>query len=264
MSQGTPVNRWPTAMLLPSGGRYTCTMRMMRHFLLACILCWGGQTLAQGSGTLRLLVDPDKDFQFVVDKKHRMAQREITLTEGLHELSIWAPERMVVDTPVFVIANKTSDLVVRLPYSPEYKAYRDELSKYNTARRLRMFSPVVLVAGLVWTGASIGKYTSTHDQLETDRKTYDTSMDPALINKLKDVEIPAHKDEFRKARNSFYTGAALTVVGAGVLYWVRSSTKGLTEPTFEDKEKIRFEGLTWHRMPTGDVWGASLSIPLAR
>jgi hypothetical protein len=239
-------------------------MWIMRHLLLACICCWCGQALAQGSGTLRLLVDPDKDFQFVVDKKHRMAQREITLTEGLHELSIWAPERMVVDTPVFVVANRTSDLVVRLPYSPEYKEYRNALAKYTNSRRLRTFSPVVLVAGLVWTGASLGKYNRTHDQLEADRNTYDTSMDPGLINKLKDVEIPAHKDDFKKARTSLYAGAALSVVGAGVLYWVRSSTKDLERPMFEDKEKVRFEGLTWHRLPTGDVWGASLSIPLAR
>lgn len=238
---------------------------LYRRSLLVVVLCCAGLFMsAQNTGTLRLIVDPGNDFSFVVDKKFRMQQREIKLTEGLHDFTIWAPTRRMKDTAVFVIANRTSDLVVRLPYSPEYSEYRHAFGDYMNKRTMRAASPVVLLAGLIWAGASVGPYNSAHDQLEADQANYDSNVDPGLINKLKDVEIPAHKKEFRTARNSLYGGVALTAIGAGVLWWVRSSTKGLERPVFEDKEKVKFEGLTWQRTPNGAVWAAGLSIPLAR
>lgn len=239
-------------------------MAYPRSLLLALCCCSGLLVPAQNTGTLRLLVDPGNDFSFVVDKKFRMQQREVKLTEGLHDFTIWAPTRSMKDTSVFVIANRTSDLVVRLPYSPEYSEYRHAIGDYTNKRTMRLVSPVVLMAGLIWAGASIGPYNAAHDQLEADQANYDSNVDPGLINKLKDVEIPAHKEEFRTARNSLYYGAALSAIGVGVLWWVRSSTKGLERPTFEDKEKVKFEGLTWQRTPNGQVWSAGLSIPLDR
>jgi hypothetical protein len=250
---------WNACIGVQLGGMHT-----IRHLMLVLASCLIAPSIAQNTGTLRLIVEPGHDFEFIVDRKHRMKQREIKLVEGLHDLSIWAPTRSIVDTVVFVIADRTSDLVVRLPYSREYADYRHALSEYTNGRRLRAVSPMILVAGLIWTGVSYGSYTRAYDQLETDRERYDTSVDPGLINKLKDIEIPEHKDDFSKARTSLYMGAALTAVGAGVLWYVRSTTKDLQRPSFEDREKVRFDGIAWHQVPGGGVWVAGLSIPLAR
>ena len=38
------------------------------------------------------MVDPGHDFEFIVDHKQRMQQREVKLTEGLHSFSLWAPD----------------------------------------------------------------------------------------------------------------------------------------------------------------------------
>lgn len=239
-------------------------MGTLRRIILL-IACFSiTPTFAQNTGTLRLVVDPGHDFEFIVDRKHRLKQREIKLTEGLHDLSIWAPTRSIVDTVVFVIADRTSDLVVRLPYSTEYVDYRHALSEYTSARRLRAVSPIILAAGLIWTGVSYGTYSNAHDRLEADREQYETSVDPGLINRLKDVDIPTHKDDFSKARTSLYMGVALTAVGAGVLWYVRSTTKDLQRPVFDDREKVRFDGIAWQPVPGGGVWMAGLSIPMAR
>ncbi len=142
--------------------------------------------LAQVAGKVRLLVDPGHTFQFVVDRQFKMEQREVELSEGLHHFSVWAPERMVVDTPVYVVADHTTDLVVRLPYSPEYAQYRKELSRYNAVRRSRVISTGALAGGLVWAGFSYSKYASAKNQLDADREAYMTLSTPGELSILKE------------------------------------------------------------------------------
>ncbi|MGV3638661.1 MAG: hypothetical protein ACO1NQ_13555, partial [Flavobacteriales bacterium] len=158
-------------------------MRVLQTFLLWCVVT---TATAQNTGTLRMLVDPGHNFAFVVDKKHRMQQREIKLSEGLHHFSIWAPERMIVDTNVFVVAGRTSDFVVQLPYSPEYIAYRKELGAYETRKRVARSLPAIATAGsLIWTGVAFGKYQRARDILKVDEETYAIEVDPGSIRTLK-------------------------------------------------------------------------------
>ncbi|MBX2973848.1 MAG: hypothetical protein KF797_12155 [Flavobacteriales bacterium] len=219
---------------------------------------------AQATGTVRMLIDPGHDFQFVVDRKYRMQQREVTLGEGLHHFSVWAPERTIVDTNVFVVGGRSAELVMRLPYSAEYVAYRDAYVRYQNARKLRVVPPVVFAAGALWAGLSYGAYTKAHDQLQADREAYAVATDPGRIANLKNELIPEHKADFKRARTSLILGSSLAAVGAGAFWYIRHRTKGLSAPTFEDKERIRFEGLTWIDTRRGGVFAAAVSIPLAR
>jgi len=226
-------------------------------------ISFGPSTFAQKTGTLRMLIDPATGLEFVVDHKYRMQQREVKLGEGLHHFSVWAPERRVVDTTVFVIADRTSDLVMRLPFSVEYQQYRSDLGRYEDGKLMRQLSPLVLVGGLVWTGLSVGSYGKAKDQLDEDRTAYDASVDPASINRLK-IDIDQHNADFRKARTSLFAGTALSVVGAGVITYVWHKTKQHRKPTFEDKEKVIFEGLSWMPGQHGGAWCAGVTIPLQR
>ncbi len=237
-----------------------CTTSLLFLFLHLTV----NTCLAQSTGTVRMLIDPGHDFEFVVDRKYRMQQREVKLGEGLHHFSVWAPERTVVDTSVFVVADRHTELVMRLPYSAEYVAYRDALVRYQNARKLRVLSPVLLGAGALWAGLSYSAYTKAHDQLESDRRAYGTSTDPGRIADLKNERIPEHKADFKRARTSLILGSSLTALGAGVCWYVRHRTKDLTAPEFEDKERIRFEGLTWIDTQRGGVLAAGVSIPLSR
>lgn len=238
----------------------------MRNFCLPIILLLscGEVCTAQSTGTIRFVIDPGNDFEVVVDKRYRLQQRELKLGEGLHHFSVWAPERMVVDTSVFVVADRSSELVMRLPYSPEYVAYRNAHVWYQNARKLRVVSPVMFAAGALWAGFSYAAYTKAQDQLEMDREAYQTGTDPGRIANLKGVVIPEHKADLKRARTSLILGSAFAAVGAGVSWYVRSRTKGLSAPIFEDKERIRFEGLTWIDNRRGGVFAAGVSISLSR
>lgn len=224
-----------------------------------------GTCSAQSTGTIRLLVDPGHNFQFVVDKKHRMEQREVTLSEGLHTLSIWAPERMVVDTPVFVVAGRTADLVVRLPYSPAFLDHKRELGRFEGRRTVVRTVPAVVTAGgAIWAGIALGKYGRAHKQLEADRATYEDNVQPLSITELKETTIPQHKEEFRQARTGFYVATGFTLLSAGVTYYVFRRTGKWDRPVFNDPEKVRFEGITWVPSPQGGHWATAITIPLAR
>lgn len=240
-------------------------MRSLRSAfsLVGCCLLLLGS--AQSTGTLRMLVDPGNDFSFIVDKKHRMQQREITLTEGLHDLTIWAPTRKMMDTAVFVIANRTSDLVVRLPYSQEYVTYRAELGRYQTKKRWSRSAPLfALAGGFIWTGIAIGKYGKAKDELEADRKDYDINVDPTAINTLKNGTIPEHNDDLKQARTNLYAASAFTALSTAATYYIARRTAKWDRPVFEDKEKVRFDGLAWLPDDRGGVFMAGLTIHLAR
>ena len=244
-------------------GRDFLPLAMRTLFTLVVVCTFGSSTSAQKTGTLRMVIDPATGFEFVVDHKYRMQQREVKLGEGLHHFSLWAPERRVVDTSVFVIADRTSDLIMRLPFSTEYQQYRNDLGRYENGKLMRKLSPLVLVGGLVWTGLSVGSYGKSRDQLDADRTAYDASVDPGAINRLK-IDIDQHNADFHKARTSLYAGTALSVVGAGVIWYVWHKTKQDGKPAFEDKEKVIFEGLSWMPGQNGGAWCAGVTIPLQR
>lgn len=240
---------------------------MNAHRSLSCgigLLLFSVAT-AQNTGTLRLLVDPGHNFEFVVDKKHRMQQREVKLTEGLHHFSFWAPERVIVDTSVFVIADRTSDLSLRLPYSAEYMAYRNELGQFQARRRWTRTAPLLAVAGgAVWTIVSVARYGTAMDVLEQDRELYDINVDPQAIRTLKETTIPAHNEDMKKARTMVYASAGFTVLSGAAYYYVSRLTSKWERPLFDDKEKVKFDGLAWMPGVSGGVYTAGLTIQLSR
>lgn len=232
--------------------------------ITTCLVAfWGFGALAQNTGTLRLMIDPGHNFEVVVDKKHRMQQREIKLAEGLHQFSVWAPERMVVDTAVFIVADRSSDLVMRLPYSPEFVAYRGELAKWQTKRRVERTLPILATAGgLVWSVAALSRYGKARDVLEKDREQYEIEVDPSSIARLKGTTIPAHNADLRNARQGVYVAAGVTALcGAATWYLVRRSL-GRERPVFEDEQKVIFDGLVWLPSRSGSFVHAGITIPL--
>ncbi|MCW5897852.1 MAG: hypothetical protein KIT10_01170 [Flavobacteriales bacterium] len=225
-----------------------------------------GTTLhAQDTGTLRLLIDPGDNFQFVVDRRFRMQQREVTLSGGPHHFAIWAPTRTIVDTTLQVVPGRTTDFVLRLPYSQEYLTFRGELDAHVQKRRWARTWPVAINVGAVaWTIVSYNGYRQAHRQLETDLATYENSVVPADITVLKEEIIPAHKRDFRQARDMAIASAGVTVLSAGFTWWRFKRTAQWPQPVFEDKERIRFEGLAYLPGRQGGHWATAITIPLAR
>ena len=114
--------------------------------LLAC------SSAAQTVGKLRLMVDPGNNFQFVLDHKYRMQQREVELSTGPHHFSIWAPQRMVVDTTLIVLPDQSRDVFIRLPFSSEYGAYEQELRGMAHAGDIELRQTVTRASDADWAG----------------------------------------------------------------------------------------------------------------
>jgi hypothetical protein len=174
--------------------------------LLACSHALLGMCAhAQGTGTLRFKVDPGDSYQFVLDGKYRMQEREVKLLEGPHSFTFWAPSRSMVDTVLRVVPGRTTDVVLRLPYSAEYLAYQNELKRQRKDQWLGRVLPSVVTLGAgIWAVGSFVEYKDAHEQLQADEHRYTTSADPYELQQLKQVDVPTHRSDFKQARDMFY------------------------------------------------------------
>lgn len=230
-------------------------MRQVVHLVLALLAV---PCVAQTVGKLRLMVDPGNNFQFVLDHKYRMQQREVELATGQHHFSFWAPERVVFDTTLVVLENEMREVFVRLPYSAEYRAYQEELRVLKKRMWLEVALPsaVTLGAGIL-AYSTFKQYQNAHDQLTADEEAYTSGADPAQLASLKGDIIPNHKSEFRDKRGIFFATAGLfTAVAAGSAWMIVRYNKR-SDPKFFDREKVKFDGLVW--LPSHDNGGLLLA-----
>ncbi|MBS1546846.1 MAG: hypothetical protein JST38_18200 [Bacteroidetes bacterium] len=222
-----------------------------------------GVLMAQSAGTLYLKIDP-ANFMYQLDHKFTLQKGEVELLEGPHHFSFWAPQRKVVDTTL-TIPSGTSAFTLRLPYSTEYLVYQRDMERYRKDMRVMRLVPAVVTSGaLVYTAFKYANMKKAHDRLDDDRAAYDDASSPHGITVLKTQTMPAHKEEFDKARNGFMVAAGITALFAGTtayLYW-RSGQRA--KPEFIDKEKLRFDGLSWMPGPDGGTWQGGLTWNLTR
>lgn len=219
---------------------------------------------AQATGQLRLLMEPAGTTSYLLDGKHRMTQRDVSLLEGPHRFVFWAPERRMLDTTIIVLGGGIRDVRISLRYSEEYIEHLSRMKSYTSMQRWgRVVPPIVAGAAGAWALVSYLDYSAAHKDLVDLEDAYRTSSDPAGISRLKDVEIPSAKDDFQKARTQTYVATGLFVVSAGAAYYLRRKTSAMKAPVFEDKEKVRFEGLAWTPdVRGGGSWTAALTIPI--
>ncbi|HEX2615965.1 MAG TPA: hypothetical protein VHL57_00405 [Flavobacteriales bacterium] len=237
-------------------------MSILQRLLLCGGLLMAGLADAQTTGTLRLLIDPGNDFQFVVDRKFRMQQRTVELVSGPHAFSFWAPQRRIVDTTITVEPGVTRDFVLHLPYSAEFTAYNKQLNAFRKQQSMKKYVPLgVTVGAAVWALTSYQKMKDAEDALAADEEAYRLTVVPALITVLKEQTIPAHNDNLVKARTQFGITCGLTVVGAGLTWWLWHRANVKRPPPFDDKEKVRFDGLAFGPAPRGG-WYGGLTLTL--
>ena len=225
--------------------------------LIAQIAC------AQVTGKVRITGIPEQGLRYVLDGKYEMTDREVTLTEGDHHFTFWAPEHRILDTTIFVMGNWTYDLKVVLQRPYEFVEYRSELERYHSRQKLGRTIPPIVTAGLgAWAVVSTLRYAKAHKDLDALGDEYSTLSDPAAIARLKEEEIPAAKDEFNKMRTQTYVSAGLFAVSLGAAAYIRHRIAHQQPPTYEDKERSRFEGLVWLPGPSGGTWAAAITIPI--
>lgn len=201
---------------------------------------------AQSVGKLRFTVDPGSNYSFVLDHKFRMQQREVELAAGPHHFTFWAPQRRMLDTTLTVEAGRTREVWIRLPYSAEFVAYERELTRQKNENWLRMALPSAVTLGtgiLAW--SSWRRYKEAHDRLVEGNERYRTSSDPQELADLRSVIIPGDKDAFKDRQRAWIISAGAFTAVAAVSTWMIVRTARQKAPTFQDAEKVRFDGLVW-------------------
>jgi hypothetical protein len=231
---------------MPNNQRPTTNHRFRSVSLLFVLALLSIATRAQTVGKLRLMVDPGNNFQFVLDHKYRMQQREVELSAGPHHFSFWAPERVVFDTTFTVLQNEMREVFVRLPYSEEYRTYQEEWQRLRKRMWLEVALPSAVTLGTgILAYSAFRNYKNAHDQLQADEEAYRTGSDPAALAGLKGTVIPRHKDEFKDRRGVFLASAGVFAAVAATSAWMIIRYDKRPDPRFFDREKVRFDGLAW-------------------
>jgi hypothetical protein len=217
---------------------------------------------AQTTGEVRVLSIPE-NVSYVLDGKYRMADRQLTLTEGDHRFVFWAPEYAMLDTTIFVMGNFSYTLNVRLDRTIDFINYRNAVERYEANRRLGRWLPPVISVGLgAWAAVSTIRFSKAHEDLKDLQVRYTKLADPRAIEILKTEEIPAAKQDFNSARTQTFISSGLFIASIGAIAYIRSRQARSTPPVFEDRERVRFEGLVWVPGPAGGTWASGITIPL--
>lgn len=258
----------PTGMAAIHWGHGAFPIQRITSFTLLALLTLftlftTQSAVAQQTGQVRLFIDPGHSFEFVLDGKYRMQQREVRLMEGPHRFQFWAPSRSIVDTSIVVLPDTTIDFRLILPRSDAYVAYQEDLARLKREQWLLRGVPSALAAGAgAYAVVNILRFRDADRQLKADEELYRTSADPGELRRLKEEMIPQHKEDFRRARTRAYVGTGLFVgLAAGATYAIVKAS-GKPAPMFEDKEKVRFDGLVWMPGPGGGIWSGGLTLHL--
>lgn len=269
IQHGTGCSTAQEALFTSGSGLRAPLSRALGSLFLGLHLSWvlgmmAAPAIAQTTGQLRLVVDPGHDFQVVLDGTHRLQERVLELSEGNHRLQLWAPTRRIVDTTVYVRAGSSRELMVRLPFSPEFLDHQQEVKRFRERLWLNKALPTVATVGTAaWTTVSYLNYRKAGRQLQEDKDLYSTSADPGEIAELKDERLPAHQDDFRRSKVMLGVSTGVFAVAAAWTIWSYRRADRTPLPVFDDKEKVRFDGLVWLPGPDGGgVWAAGLTIPL--
>lgn len=223
----------------------------------------GIRSMAQSTGEVLILTVPESGVSYVLDGKYRMTDRQITLSEGDHRFVFWAPEHAILDTSIFVMGNYTYNLNIKLQRPPEYVAYRNSVEKYEQKKKLgRRLPPVAAGGFLAWTAVNTIRLIKADSDLRDLGSSYSTLSDPAAIHALKYEQIPAAQDDLRSIRTQTYISSGLLAASIGAMIYIRQKQARSVPPTYQDNERLRFEGLVWVPGPSGGTWASAITIPL--
>jgi hypothetical protein len=218
---------------------------------------------AQSTGQLRFRFEPDRGMQYVLDGKYRLGDRELTLEEGRHTFTFWAPERLMMDTAFTVEPGITKDVLVRLRYSQEYVDHRRALERYASQQRIgRIWLPAATIGAGAWSTVAWIQLAKAYSTLLDLEDSYTTLADPDRIEALKTTDLPNAQSDLRNSRTHAYVATGVFAVSAAATVLLRKKLAARSEPVFQDSERIRFEGLVWHPGMQRGTWAAALSIPI--
>lgn len=185
----------------------------------------------------------------------------VSVEPGAHRFRFWAPGFTVWDTALVVAQGSSVLLRKVLKHSPEHVAYQGaqrRLSRQKTAWR----GLPLLTAGI--TGYLSLKAKKNHDHAYDDllalRDTYQASNSATAIGVIKQESLPGARAEVDRTRRALTINLALFGVALGTTAYGFIRAGKLERPTYEDKDRVRFEGIGWIPDAAGGTWATGLII----
>lgn len=237
-------------------------MNRARLAIVVAVMAACSSVMAQGKGSIRLNVVPLEGREVILDGKERSKSSALDLPAGMHRFVFYAPYRSLVDTTVMVLPDTTVMLRLVMPISAEYRAYRS--AKQAVAWKKLLWRGVPLICtgvGVVLTNTALAKNNEAYDALVEAEATYPHLRSAADIEYLKDHHLPELQQDLDDSQRDVVIGAAVTGLGlaATVYGFIRAARMEL--PTYEDTEKVRFDGMAYIPGPAGGVY-ASFTLPI--
>lgn len=187
----------------------------------------------------------------------------VSVEPGTHRFRFWAPGFAVWDTILHVAQGQDALLRKVLRHSPDHIAYQE--GRQHIARQKAALRGVPLLATAI-TGYLSLKSKKDHDQAYDDllalQDTYEASNSVSGIGVIKQESLPDARSEVDRTRKALTTNLAICGVAvAATVYGFMRAAK-LEYPAYEDRDKVRFEGLSWIPDGKGGTWLAGLTIPI--
>gem|GEM_PF-644625 len=239
--------------------------------VLVFLLIVGGafaqtQPQAPNSATIKLFVQPFYDVEYIYNDTVRLkesAVHVVRLPAGDHRFFFWAPNCSILDTTLHVKFDEDMEFHKVLKRTPEFLACERVRSHIRLQRSLWRGVPLLFTMGF---GIKAFYDHKAHDQAYDDlhalQDSYSTLHVPSAIKALKETTIPAAQDELDATRRRFIISATLCGVGALATVYGCIRAGKLKYPEYEDKEKVRFEGLAWIPAGNGGMYLAQIGVPL--
>ncbi|HEY0978980.1 MAG TPA: hypothetical protein VGE21_16030 [Flavobacteriales bacterium] len=235
-----------------------------RALLTGALITTAALAASAQEGEVRILVQPWKQTEFVLDGAQRMgATPALLLPEGPHNLVFWAPHCSLWDTTVAVKAGERIELRKVLKRTPEYLAHERDLAKASFKKAALRYIPLTAtIAFGAWALAARNKHDQAYDELQQAASAYHTTNSPGIIAYDKAVTLPAAKERLQDTRNTLVLSVGLCGTAAlATVYGFLRAAKVRT-PEYQDKEKLRFEGLVFVPDARGGMLMTGLTLPL--
>lgn len=234
--------------------------------LVFMVIAAASMAQTRDSAEVRFWVNPYNQVEYILDGVERLKQAEYPaarFTAGDHRLIFCAPHCSILDTTLHVVGGVDMALRKVLKQTPEYVAYKRVRSGVGTKKALWRAVPVLFTAGFgIKALVDRHAHDQAYDELHALRDSYYKMTSPSGIEETKRSSIPAAQDKLDATRRQLSISLALCGVGALATVYGFIRAGKLTYPEYEDKEKIRFDGMAWIPTAEGGMYRAQLSIPL--
>jgi hypothetical protein len=205
--------------------------------IFTCLLSYSG--IAQ-TGKVSLFVLPSTEYQVLVDEKDLYKNNTIFLSEGVHNIKIYAPGCYLFDTTITIAANKEVEIIKELSYTSDFLKFIEEDQQYENRLTLyKIPSAFITAGGILYSTIQFVEMQHNYDEIQALNNSYHTASSTDEIQGIKSKLI-LEKEEFASNKKAFNISIGATLLSAGVTALLWRKANRMEVPQHLDKVKLQF------------------------